>query len=118
MKKEPIGVKGPMKKSEVYSSGSNLFAHKPVLTRKDSRPIKGGGEMDSPEGATIILIIILVDSYLWSDVRWHPRLVGARRFMCERAEGASRLPQCRRVGRGDVGVVESHEKFHVANQGL
>ena len=54
MKKEPIGVKGPMKKSEVYSSGSNLFAHKPVLTRKDSRPIKGGGEMDSPEGATII----------------------------------------------------------------
>ena len=55
MKKEPIGVKGPMKKSEVYSSGSNLFAHKPVLTRKDSRPIKGGGEMDSPEGATIIL---------------------------------------------------------------
>ena len=56
MKKEPIGVKGPMKKSEVYSSGSNLFAHKPVLTRKDSRPIKGGGEMDSPEGATIILL--------------------------------------------------------------
>ena len=65
MKKEPIGVKGPMKKSEVYSSGSNLFAHKPVLTRKDSRPIKGGGEMDSPVGVmqhnnNLIIIIQVI----------------------------------------------------------
>ena len=54
------------------------------MPRKDPRPIKGGGEMDSPVEVTIILLAKLLSSLLDEPKKFAIRICGSESSIVEK----------------------------------